>query len=157
MSGYHRTPSELEDKATLQLVSRNQYQLPNTEVAGRLLICCSFISTNTFKNPVPYNLYAMQGGTGVITAWIISILTKIYTCSAKPLSAKTAAGAIHGLLAGLHTKWILYCCTAIYQNHTSLLRERIYCKYKPHQRQGLYAGFSLRARFLKLGWIYGCL
>ncbi|MBX2922629.1 MAG: hypothetical protein KF746_10595 [Chitinophagaceae bacterium] len=154
MSGYHRTPSELEDKAALQLVSYGgnmRYQSGKWQIGFNMLHL--HFSKYVQKKYTPANLYAINGNY-----WGNYSVNYHYTYKNIHLFGETAMdknrrmGAVHGMLAGLHTKMdFVLLHRYISKAYQAFYGNAFTANTNPANERGLYAGISFKpAYFLKL-------
>lgn len=147
LSGYHRTPSELEDKSSLQLFSYGgniSYRRKGWR-AGFNIIQHHF-NKPIQKEPEPYNLYAIQG-----SYWSNYSLDYQYTYKNMHVFGETSidknlnVGAVHGLLASLHSRTDF----VLFHRYISPAYQAFYgnaftVNTNPTNEQGLYTGVMFR-------------
>ncbi|MGN6435814.1 MAG: ComEA family DNA-binding protein [Agriterribacter sp.] len=147
LSGYHRTPSELEDKSAFRLFSYggNISYRKKSWRAGFNIIQYHF-SKPIQKETQPYNLYAIQGNY-----WSNYSVNYQYTYKNIHFFGETAvdknlhAGAVHGLLASLHarTDFVLF-HRYISPTYQAFYGNAFTVNSNPTNEQGLYTGAMFR-------------
>lgn len=147
ISGYHRTQSEQEHKASLQLFSYGA-TISYRTVKWRIDLNAVQYHFDKYirKEAKPYNLYAMRGNY-----WANYSISYHYTLKNIHVFGETAidknrnTGFINGLLAGLHSKvdftllhrFIAKAYQALYGNAFTV-------NTNPGNEHGIYIGLSLK-------------